>query len=284
MRSFNTTIVKLATVSALVVVILSLLVNGQVSTLRAQEGSDTVWVLVDTQVNPNNAPTEFYGGGKTPGYYTDLRYEGKHHLITYSERFCRLSNRHVDHGYEYHDVTFEVTRETPPVVLFSGERVELDEIYGSLTERDEVTSDLRRAIDSVAEMEGVEDLIPEVGLNMVYSRADPVDAGDVAGLTGRVVRAMGKPLACGEIAYGNEGLWNQPRIQIKCRARNVGTKKRSAHPPCIQTQIISSQEHILNSGANTLDCHGCLIRLPLFIWIAIKVFQIKARHDECRGL
>ena len=111
------------------VVILSLLMNGQVSILRAQEGSEYVWVLVETQINPNNAPTEFYGGGKTPGYYTDPRYEDKHHLITYSERFCRISDREVDRGTVWHDVTFEVTRETPPVVLFSGEPVELEAVF-----------------------------------------------------------------------------------------------------------------------------------------------------------
>jgi hypothetical protein len=129
MRLFNATRVKLATACALVVVILSLLLIGQVSTLRAQEDSEYVWVLVDTQTNPNSAPTEYYGGGRTPGYYTDPRYEGKQHLITYSEGFCRISDRDVDHGTLNHDVTFEVTYETPPVVLFSGEPVELEAVF-----------------------------------------------------------------------------------------------------------------------------------------------------------
>ncbi|MFC1959143.1 cohesin domain-containing protein [Chloroflexota bacterium] len=130
MRLFNATRGKLATVCVLVVVILSLLPHSQMSTLRAQEDSEYVFVRVgEPLVNPNNAQAESYGGGNTPGYYTDARFEGKHHLITYSEHFCQISDREVDHGVLYHDVTFEVTRETPPVVLFSGEPVELEAVF-----------------------------------------------------------------------------------------------------------------------------------------------------------
>ena len=109
---------RLTTACTLAVLILSTLLLGQAGTLRAQEDADTVWVLVDTRANPNDAQTEYHGGGQTPGYYTDPRYEGKHHIIDYAEEFCRISYREVDRGYLYHDVTFEVTRELPPPCCF----------------------------------------------------------------------------------------------------------------------------------------------------------------------
>jgi predicted fused transcriptional regulator/phosphomethylpyrimidine kinase/hydrogenase maturation factor len=81
-------------------------------------------------------------------------------------------------------------------------RIGLDEIYGSLRGGDEVTSSLEGSLKRLSGIPGLVDLIPQVGLNLVYSRPDPVDAGDVAGLSGRVVAAMGEALVCGEVKYG----------------------------------------------------------------------------------
>jgi len=81
-------------------------------------------------------------------------------------------------------------------------RIHLDEIYGSLRGGDEVTSTLERCLELLSGLPGLAGLIPEVGLNMVYSKPGPADAGDVAGLSGRVVAAAGGPLVCGEVRYG----------------------------------------------------------------------------------
>ena len=129
MRLFNATRVKLATASALVVVILSLLLNGQVSTLRAQEGSEYVWILVETLINPNNAQTEFYGGVASPVYFGEARFAGKHTKFAATEVTCRIDDREVDHGYVYHDVTIQVTREKPPTMLIPGETVALEAVF-----------------------------------------------------------------------------------------------------------------------------------------------------------
>jgi len=81
-------------------------------------------------------------------------------------------------------------------------RVELDDIYGSIGGSDEVTSILEGSLRRLSAIPGLADLIPQVGLNMVYSKPDPVDAGDVAGLSGRMVAAMGEALVCGRVRYG----------------------------------------------------------------------------------
>jgi len=81
-------------------------------------------------------------------------------------------------------------------------RIGLDEMYGSVRGGDEVTSSLEGSLKCLSGIPGLVDLIPQVGLNMVYSRPGPVDAGDVAGLSGRVVAAMGEALVCGEVRYG----------------------------------------------------------------------------------
>lgn len=143
MQLFNATKVKLATVCALVVVILSLLQNGQVSILRAQEDSEYVWILVETQINPDNAQTEFYGGGITPNWFGEPRFEGKHLKYAISEVTCRIDDREVDHGYVYHDVSIQVTREKPPAMLIPGETVTLEAVFshdGTLNEGGHGTS------------------------------------------------------------------------------------------------------------------------------------------------
>jgi predicted fused transcriptional regulator/phosphomethylpyrimidine kinase len=81
-------------------------------------------------------------------------------------------------------------------------RIDLDEIYGSVRGGDEVTSSLQGSLKRLSGIPGLVGLIPQVGLNMVYSRPGPADAGDVAGLSGRVVSAMGEALICGEVRYG----------------------------------------------------------------------------------
>ncbi len=81
-------------------------------------------------------------------------------------------------------------------------RVHLDEIYGSLRGGDDVTSTLEACLGRLSAVPSLVGLIPQVGLNMVYSKPEPADAGDVAGLSGRVVAAMGATLVCGEVRYG----------------------------------------------------------------------------------
>ena len=81
-------------------------------------------------------------------------------------------------------------------------RIDIDEIYGSFKSRDEVTSALDEAFQSLLRIPKLVELIPEVGLNMVYSKENPEKVTDVAGLSGRVVKAMNKPMRCGEIVYG----------------------------------------------------------------------------------
>jgi len=129
MRLFSATRARLATACAIVVVILSLLQAGQVSTLRAQEDSEYVWVLAETLINPDNAQTEFYGGGATPNWFGEARFEGKHLKYAISEVTCRIDDREVDHGYVYHDVSIQVTREKPPAMLVPGDTLALEAVF-----------------------------------------------------------------------------------------------------------------------------------------------------------
>jgi hypothetical protein len=128
MRLFKATRVKLTTACALVVVILSLLQTDQVSTLRAQEDAEYVWVLAETLINPDNAQTEFYGGGATPYWFSEPRFEGKHLKYAISEVTCRIDDREVDHGYVYYDVSIQVTHEKPPAMLVPGDTLVLEAV------------------------------------------------------------------------------------------------------------------------------------------------------------
>jgi hydrogenase maturation factor/predicted fused transcriptional regulator/phosphomethylpyrimidine kinase len=104
------------------------------------------------------------------------------------------------------------------------ERVDLDEIYGSLTKKDSVIVELSHALASALELDNLIDLVPEVGLNMVYSKPDPRSPQDVAGLSGRVINAMGKAMACGEVTYGASRYLSSVIIE----ATRLDSSKRAA--------------------------------------------------------
>ncbi len=81
-------------------------------------------------------------------------------------------------------------------------RVELDEVYGSFRLKDENIIELEDAYNEILKIKGLSDIIPQVGTNLVYSKREAEKIEEIAGLTGRIVKAMGKPLSCGEVKYG----------------------------------------------------------------------------------
>ncbi|NQT72095.1 MAG: hypothetical protein HQ553_04915 [Chloroflexi bacterium] len=83
------------------------------------------WVLVgQPSVNPNNETTEFRGGGSTPGYYTDPRYDGKFDLYDVSETNFGVHTRQWDRGLAW-DVKFNCDFDAPPQELIPGESYNL---------------------------------------------------------------------------------------------------------------------------------------------------------------
>jgi predicted fused transcriptional regulator/phosphomethylpyrimidine kinase len=83
-----------------------------------------------------------------------------------------------------------------------GARIEIDELYGSFRKLDELEDSVSHALKEIELLKGAEKLIPQVGLNFVYSKPDPRGPLDVVGLNGRVIVSKGKPKACGEVEYG----------------------------------------------------------------------------------
>ncbi|TRO53046.1 hypothetical protein E2P71_06820 [Candidatus Bathyarchaeota archaeon] len=93
-------------------------------------------------------------------------------------------------------------------LVFDGEhvqeqkRIDLDEIYGSFAQKDPLIDELQTALDRLLKIPNLVDLIPEVGTNIVYAKPGARSSDSVAGLIGRIIKGSGKPLVCGEIAYG----------------------------------------------------------------------------------
>ena len=83
-----------------------------------------------------------------------------------------------------------------------GARIEIDELYGSFRKLDVLEDSVSHALEEIELLKGAEKLIPQVGLNLVYSKLDPMGPLDVVGLNGRVIVSKGKPKACGEVEYG----------------------------------------------------------------------------------
>lgn len=61
---------------------------------------------------------------------------------------------------------------------------------------------LSRSLTRLEAHTEIADLIPQVGINMVYSEPSAKGIRDVAGLSGRVIKSMGEPKVCGEVVFG----------------------------------------------------------------------------------
>lgn len=83
------------------------------------------WVLVKPEVNPNQARESYTGGGSTPYWFTEARFEGKSVTYTATDSSFAIHDVDVDHGYTYRDVTIQVDFDAPPLILEQGAREEL---------------------------------------------------------------------------------------------------------------------------------------------------------------
>ncbi len=103
-------------------------------------------------------------------------------------------------------------------------RVDIDEIYGSFAKKDSLLDELSRAVDHLLEIEGLVDLIPQVGMNIIYAKPTPEKDDDIAGLSGRIIKAMKKPMLCGEIKYGA----SKYLASVILQAQKIDESKRAA--------------------------------------------------------
>ena len=86
------------------------------------------WVRAgEPLINATNpkAPTEYYGGGKTPGYFTEERFAGKFTVYRLSETLIAMDDRDVDRGKEFWNITIESRFDAPPPLLTPGQVISL---------------------------------------------------------------------------------------------------------------------------------------------------------------
>jgi predicted fused transcriptional regulator/phosphomethylpyrimidine kinase len=102
-------------------------------------------------------------------------------------------------------------------------RIEIDELYGTFRKLDELEEAVSLAFSEIERLKGAERLIPQVGLNLVYSKTDPLGPLDVVGLNGRVVVSKGRPKACGEVEYGGSQFMASVVIEAQRRDARLRT-------------------------------------------------------------
>ncbi len=84
------------------------------------------WVRTGSPViNVDGVPLEYYGGGSTPDYYGEARFEGKFQVYYVNETSFAIDDRDVDRGFESHNVTIRSDFDAPPHVLTPGESIPL---------------------------------------------------------------------------------------------------------------------------------------------------------------
>jgi len=88
------------------------------------------------------------------------------------------------------------------VVIEKVSRTSFDYLYGYIDSLDPIVNTLNRVLKELENHREITNLIPEVGLNMVYGKKTIGSVRDIAGLSGRVIKSLGRPKICGRVVYG----------------------------------------------------------------------------------
>jgi hydroxymethylpyrimidine/phosphomethylpyrimidine kinase len=94
----------------------------------------------------------------------------------------------------------------------------------SPTSKDSIISILEIAVEQAIRINHLVEYIPEIGMNIVYANPEPSSVCDVAGLSGRIIKALDKPMSCGEIVYGG----SRYLASVVLEAMKLDSTKRSA--------------------------------------------------------
>jgi|GEM_PF-4732072 len=106
---------------------------------------DVVWVLVKTEVNPDQAETHFIGGEGTGDWYPEERYKGSELIYDPKETVMTVSERRVDGGLPpLTDLSYTVNFERPPQTLQPGETIELKGTFSGGGEINEIVGPTAR--------------------------------------------------------------------------------------------------------------------------------------------
>jgi hypothetical protein len=110
----------------LLIFLLSLFSSARAHPGPSESSQDFVWVLVKTEVNPDQAETHFIGGEGTGDWYPEERYKGSELKYDPKETVMTVSERRVDGGPPpLTDLSYTVNFERPFQILHPGETIKL---------------------------------------------------------------------------------------------------------------------------------------------------------------
>ena len=197
------------------------------------------WSRGAARINPGKHETHFVGGQGCDEsnpywyWYCGRRYNGKTLDITPSPTSIVVADRHVDYGFEYHNVVFTAAFAEPPPILEEGEQIDLSATLswsGSWTAPSGLSMTFQYGADGVA-LEGES----AIGVN--------VSSGG-----GTITPSFTVPLslAGGEFTI-SAGFWN-------CAACRVEWVYRSPHPDIFDVpQLSDSEEELVDDLVGEID-------------------------------
>ncbi|MFQ5888364.1 MAG: thiamine-phosphate synthase family protein, partial [Candidatus Hydrothermarchaeales archaeon] len=137
-------------------------------------------------------------------------------------------------------------------------------------ERSFVASELKKTINEIVDLDRFIELIPEVGINIVYALHGAKTIEDVAGVSGRIVRVKNKVEIAGDVEFGGSKhvagvvltvMEFDPKIKAAINIRHskeileacesqfkVSTFSRDKEPERVETMEWGTQEAIKKSG------------------------------------
>ncbi len=93
--------------------------------VRPASATEVQWVLSQTLINPDEVPREYYGGGKTPGFFEEERFKDMQMVYGVSAAGFTVKDRWQDREYIAWDLSLSCGFDAPETTLVPGNPYEL---------------------------------------------------------------------------------------------------------------------------------------------------------------
>ncbi|MBN1631125.1 MAG: hypothetical protein JW990_15300 [Thermoleophilia bacterium] len=193
---------------------------------------ETQWVLTQTLINPEKVPLEYYGGGKTPGFFGEERFKDMFLIYEVSSTSFTVKDHWQDWEYVAWDVTITCDFDAPESTLTPGKSYKLTASFSHSGTAIEPTPGARFAYEA-----------PEVGLQNSDTLAYYPWTADFNGVDTKTWTFTAPAASPGATMQIQAGLWNAAACTVvwKYEARSVASGTTTTTTANTSTMPVTSE-------------------------------------------
>lgn len=241
-----------------------------VQPVAAQE---TEWVLTQTLINPEEVPREYYGGGKTPGFFEEERFRDMQLIYNVSEDSFSMKDRWQDREYIAWDVNITCDFDAPEADLVSGKPYKL-------TARFSHTGKMSEPHPGQAFTYYSPDFSFDPNESLIYSPSN-----QSPGESFKTWTFTAPPASPGVIMEIQAGLWNAPACTViwKYEARAMASGAITSMGEGVLNPDCTINEAVFDRDWKKYSDIDERIELTSRSWEAQKVAEIARKIEELEG-